>query len=173
MQNRAALNRNIGWSERFQTRTQASSQAGLLILAIVGFLHLSLRVSDLDRSRRFYCDALGCEVGEERTFEGPAANAPAAGAVGPVRSVVVTRDGFRIELFELDAARPADAAASAEAGPVHLVFTVDDLESTLHSLRDRGVAVMEETRTRFARGVGSCFVRDPDGLPIQLYQRVG
>lgn len=142
-------------------------------MAIIGFLHLSLRVSDLERSRRFYADALGCEVEAEQAFEGPAANAPVAGAAGRVRSLVVARDGFRIELFELDAPRPADDTASAGPGAVHhLVFAVDDLESTLHSLRDRGVVVMEETRTCFARGVGSCFVRDPDGLPIQLYQGV-
>jgi catechol 2,3-dioxygenase-like lactoylglutathione lyase family enzyme len=85
---------------------------------------------------------------------------------------MVSRDGFTIELYELDAPRPEAAATTAATDAAHLVFAVDDLESTLHSLRDHGAVVIEETRTRFAIGVASCFVRDPDGLAIQLYQRV-
>jgi hypothetical protein len=119
-----------------------------MILAIVGFLQLSLCVRDLER---------------------PASAPSATLASSSGRAVVVSRDGLRIELFELDAARPA-APQVADPSPLHLVFAVDDLDSTLHSLRDRGVEVLEETRTRFAPGVVACFVRDPDGLPIQLYQ---
>ena len=89
------------------------------------------------------------------------------------RAATVNRDGLEIELLELDAPRPAadSAAANADPGPVHLVFAVDDLESTLQSLRDRGAGVIEESRICLAQGVASCFVLDPDGLPIQLYQQ--
>jgi catechol 2,3-dioxygenase-like lactoylglutathione lyase family enzyme len=146
---------------------------------IVGFLQLSLCVRDLERSLRFYAEALGCEVGKTQSFAGaatatdgrsePVPPRPTIGAGETGRAVVVTRDGLRIELFELDAARPF-ARNDETPLPLHLVFAVDDLESTLHSLRDRGVPVLEETRTRLAVGVVSCFVADPDGLPIQLYQ---
>jgi catechol 2,3-dioxygenase-like lactoylglutathione lyase family enzyme len=144
-----------------------------VILAVVGFLQLSLCVRDLERSRRFYGDALGCETEPMQSFARPGGTSgdadPTTSSEGG-RAVVVSRDGLRIELFELDAARPVEPFASQASSPLHLVFTVDDLDSTLHSLRDRGVEVLEETRTRFAPGVVTCFVRDPDGLPIQLYQ---
>ncbi len=47
---------------------------------------------------------------------------------------------------------------------------VDDLATTLHSLRDRGATVLEETAVEPAPGVASCLVLDPDGFPIELYQ---
>lgn len=144
-----------------------------MTLAVTGFLQLSLCVRDLERSRRFYGDALGCAVEPERSFAnavtdaGPGDATTSSGPGG--RAVVVSRDGLRIELFQLDAPRPA-GPTDETAPPLHLVFAVDDLESTLHSLRDRGVELLEETRSRYAPGVVSCFVRDPDGLPIQLFQ---
>jgi catechol 2,3-dioxygenase-like lactoylglutathione lyase family enzyme len=142
-------------------------------VAIVGFLHISLRVSDLDRSCRFYQEVLACEVGRVRLLESPAASGPVLREGARGRAADVSRDGLEIELIELDASRPAAASAAADAdpGPVHLVFAVDDLESTLQSARDRGAVVIEESRICLARGVASCFVRDPDGLPIQLYQQ--
>ena len=85
------------------------------------------------------------------------------------RAATVARDGVAIELVELDAPRP-DVASDLGRSPVRLVFAVDDLASSLQSLRDRGVDVLEESRMCFAQGVVSCFVRDPDGLLIQLYQ---
>ena len=138
-------------------------------MAIVAFLHISLRVSDLERSCRFYGDALGCEIGPVRDFEGPATAAPLLHEGARARAATVDRDGVAIELVELDAPRP-DVAPDLGRSPVRLVFAVDDLASSLQSLRDRGVDVIEESRMCFAQGVASCLVRDPDGLLIQLYQ---
>src|SRR6185369_8367342 len=67
---------------------------------------------------------------------------------------------------------PAGATAY-ETGPglSHLTFAVDDLRSTLHSLRDRGVRILDESLVEQASGVATCLVEDPDGLRVLLYER--
>ena len=51
-----------------------------------------------------------------------------------------------------------------------MASAVDDLASTLHSLRDRSVTVEDRTLVDEAPGVRSCVVRDPDGLAVLLCQ---
>lgn len=137
-------------------------------MAIAGFLQLSLCVRDLDRAARFYGEVLGLTIGPVRRLAGPAAGRSLGLAWAEGRSVVAEREGLRIDLFQLDAPRPELPPPS---GALHLVFAVDDLDATLHSLRDRGVAIRDESRAHLAPGVASCFVTDPDGLLIELYQQ--
>lgn len=135
-------------------------------MAIVGFRQLSLCVRDLERSCRFYAEVLGFEPGAVRPVEGSAVARSLGLASARGRSVVLVRSELTIELLQLD--NPPVAETSWI--PHHLVFSVDDLEATLQSLRDRGVELLEATRVVIAPGVASCLVCDPDGLRIELYQ---
>jgi catechol 2,3-dioxygenase-like lactoylglutathione lyase family enzyme len=137
-------------------------------LAIVGFRQLSLCVQDLEAACRFYADGLGFELGAVRHVAGPAAGGALGLAKGAGRAVLGERDALRIELFQPDP--PAPVRGTGGAGD-HLVFEVDDLPATLQSLRDRGVKIAEDTRLALAPGVASCFVMDPDGRRIELYQQ--
>jgi catechol 2,3-dioxygenase-like lactoylglutathione lyase family enzyme len=69
-----------------------------------------------------------------------------------------------------EASLPPASTPSLRAGFAHLTFAVDDLPSTLQSLRDRGVTVLRETLSDLGPGVSGCMILDPDALPIELYQ---
>lgn len=134
---------------------------------VIGMLHVALTVSDLAAALAFYRDLLGFRLVARLDLRG-AERARALGVAGDaVSSVLLERDGFRLELV----AAPAGTGAGRGPGrPSHLALLVDDLATTLHSLRDRGVTVLEETAVEAAPGVASCLVLDPDGFPIELYQ---
>ncbi|MEW6269746.1 MAG: VOC family protein [Thermodesulfobacteriota bacterium] len=136
-------------------------------MAIIGMLHVALGVTDMSRSLAFYRDVLGFAVVGEVAFAGDA-SARSLGVDAALRGVLLERDGFRLELLQR---LGGDAGEPGAAGTLsHLALAVDDLGSTLHSLRDRDVEVQSETLAEHAPGVASCLVHDPDGLPIVLYQ---
>jgi catechol 2,3-dioxygenase-like lactoylglutathione lyase family enzyme len=147
-------------------------------MAIVQLLQVSLCVRDLDRAVRFYRDLLGCRATADLAFEGAAPAASLGLRAGGFRSVLLERDGMRLELIAFSesagATEPGDVQSSIAPncpGLSHVTFVVDDLQATLQSLRDRGVAVREETFVEQAGGVATCLVRDPEGLLVLLYQR--
>lgn len=141
-------------------------------MAIVRMLHVALCVSDLDRSLAFYRDLLDFAVVGGADHGGDAAR----DTLGLTRddagftSAVLGRDGVRLELVCFAGAPPiAEPRPADRVGLSHLAFAVDDLDSTVHSLRDRGLEVDAPPR-RQAPGVASCLARDPDGNLIVLYQ---
>lgn len=134
-------------------------------MAIVRMLHVALGVSDLERALGFYRDALGFAVVGEEVVDAARAGLVLGAGEHALDTVLLRREGFLLQL--LHRTGPAPQASPLVA---HLALAVDDLSSTLHSLRDRGVTVEERTLTDHAPGVRSCVVRDPDGLAILLCQ---
>lgn len=57
------------------------------------------------------------------------------------------------------------------AGLRHLAFAVDDLDSCIEALTVAGVAV-EDVRIDEFTGARFTFFKDPDGLPLELYEAV-
>lgn len=134
-------------------------------MAIVRMLHVALGVSDLERALGFYRDALGFAVVGEEAVDGARAGRVLGADEHAFDTVLLRREGFLLQLLQRTG--PAPQASPLVA---HLALAVDDLSSTLHSLRDRGVTIEERTLTDHAPGVRSCVVRDPDGLAILLCQ---
>jgi glyoxylase I family protein len=121
--------------------------------------HIAIICSDYARSKRFYVETLGLEViqeiyrAERRSF----------------KLDLKLGEMYQIELFSFP--HPPERVSSPEAcGLRHIAFVVDDVQETARELMAKGVDVErvrvdEHTNKRFA------FFRDPDNLPIEIYEK--
>jgi len=120
-------------------------------ITIQGLDHVVLRVADLDRAVRFYCDALGCT--EERRLE----------SIG----LVQLRAGA--SLIDLV---PAEGVPEVAGGNMdHFCLRIEPFdEAAIRShLATHGVEAGEVARRYGAEGHGpSLYLRDPDGNTVEL-----
>ena len=126
---------------------------------ILGLDHVVLRVSDMSRMVRFYCEVLGCRIEREREELG----------------LVQLRAGQSlIDLIEVEGelGRKGGAAPGKEGRNMdHVCLRVEPFDSgaiAAHLLA-HGV-VPGETATRYgAEGPGlSVYINDPDGNTVEL-----
>ena len=123
--------------------------------------HVALRVRSLAVSVPFYTDALGLR---EVARLDPAAQAIVGGEMAFLSFGSNHHD---VALLESPQLRPADPQC---AGLVHIALRIGDNIDTLRAvrdhLRDKGVAL---THGRDHEVSQSLYLRDPDGLLIELY----
>ncbi len=121
--------------------------------------HVALICSDYERSKAFYTQILGLEIVREVNREERRSN----------KLDLQLPDGTQIELFSFP--DPPRRPSYPEAcGLRHLAFEVANLDDSIKELRGKGVEpepvrVDEHTGKRFT------FFKDPDGLPLELYER--
>ncbi|WP_269518367.1 SMU1112c/YaeR family gloxylase I-like metalloprotein [Alteromonas sp. BMJM2] len=123
-----------------------------------GFHHVAIICSDYLLSKHFYTEILGFSVIAENYRE----------ARDSYKCDLALADGSQIELFSFPSAPTRPSRPEAQ-GLRHLAFKVDDLDAAIRKLTDKGVEcepirVDEYTDKRFT------FFRDPDGLPLELYE---
>ncbi|WP_431259322.1 SMU1112c/YaeR family gloxylase I-like metalloprotein [Roseateles chitinivorans] len=121
--------------------------------------HTAIICADYARSRRFYTEVLGLRVIAETYRE----------ARRSYKLDLALPDGSQIELFSFPDAPPRPSYPEAQ-GLRHLAFEVDDVESGKRALEARGIAV-EPVRVDDLTGKRFTFFADPDGLPLELYER--
>jgi glyoxylase I family protein len=120
--------------------------------------HVAVICSDYAVSKRFYTDVLGLAVIRE-VYRAER---------GSYKLDLALPDGTQIELFSFP--DPPRRPNGPEAqGLRHLAFAVDDLDATVRDLESKGVAVEpirvdEHTDRRYT------FFKDPDDLPLELYE---
>jgi catechol 2,3-dioxygenase-like lactoylglutathione lyase family enzyme len=138
------------------------------------FSHLALSVTDLERSRAFYCGALGFTAGDEYRSSGPRMakllEAPASGFAG----CFLRRGDTLLELLCWAEGTPADSPRrEQEHGFAHVSFAVDDIDAAAAAIERHGGAL----RTRLDHSFGNrpeeprttiVFCTDPDGNRIEL-----
>jgi glyoxylase I family protein len=145
-------------------------------MAIQGFSHVGVCVSDLDRSTRFYVDVLGFS----ELFTMPMGDEVAATmeVEPPIRfeSRLLQRDDVRIELLHWQ-----DPAASGDGerrpmdrfGLTHLCFRVEDVEDLVEAAVAAGGTVHRQTHSVLeGQGVDGAavellYLTDPDGTRIE------
>lgn len=136
--------------------------------------HIGVCVSDLERSLRFYCDVLGFAVSStvpEVNVEGEPTDTLLRLRDVKLRAVYVERDGFRLELLHYAAPRSPEKAPARtmnDLGFTHLSVQVPDVEAALAKLAELGVAIDRDTVIAVGGLTVAAFVRDPDGLGIEL-----
>jgi catechol 2,3-dioxygenase-like lactoylglutathione lyase family enzyme len=118
--------------------------------------HLLVLTDDLEASRRFYCDALGLDVGERPPLEFPGYWLYLGGV--PCLHLA-ERDGFEQHARSIGLA--------AHAGTIdHVAFTGSDYEELTAKLADVGI---EATANTVPGGsLRQLFVTDPNGLRVEL-----
>jgi catechol 2,3-dioxygenase-like lactoylglutathione lyase family enzyme len=146
-------------------------------VGVNGVHHTCYTVSDLDRTLVFYRDRLGCEVIATQEKEGGYLAAIVGYPDAHVRMAHLRVPGSDhvIELFEYLA--PAGDRADVEprnVGASHLCFLVDDLPALYDRLCEEGVdsfvSPPVEVDTGINRGGWALYVRDPDGISVELFQ---
>lgn len=120
--------------------------------------HVAVIASDYPRSRRFYVEVLGLPVIAE-VFRA---------ARGSWKCDLQVGAG-QIELFSFPDPPPRPSRPEA-CGLRHLAFTVERLDPVIDRLEQAGVTV-EPVRVDEYTGCRFTFFADPDGLPLELYER--
>ena len=121
--------------------------------------HVAIICSDYARSKQFYTQVLGLTVIAEHYRR----------ERDSWKLDLAMPNGNQIELFSFPhpPARPSRPEAQ---GLRHMAFVVDNVAAFADYLMQQGVAV-EPIRIDEFTGKPFTFFQDPDGLPLELYQR--
>jgi len=121
--------------------------------------HVAIICSDYERSKRFYTHVLGLEIVAEVFRQ----------ERNSYKLDLRLPDGTQIELFSFP--NPPKRLSYPEAcGLRHLAFEVANVEEAVEELTKQGV-VVEKVRVDEYTGKRFTFLADPDGLPLELYER--
>lgn len=116
------------------------------------FYHNNINVSDLEKSVKFYEEALGLTVLREK-------NAEDGGF-----KLVFMGDKTTSHLLELTWLRDMDRPYDLGDNESHLAMKVDDLEAALARHKEMGCVCFENTE------MGVYFINDPDGYWTEICQ---
>jgi lactoylglutathione lyase len=118
------------------------------------YLHTMVRVTDIDASLRFYCDALGLkELSRKESQQ------------GRFTLVFLAAPGDESAQVELTYNWDPEAYAGGRNFG-HLAYEVDDIYATCQHLVDHGVVI-----NRPPRDGKMAFVRSPDNISVELLQK--
>jgi len=120
--------------------------------------HVAVICSDYAASKRFYVEVLGLRVIGETYRE----------SRGSYKLDLAVNDTYVIELFSFPNPPPRPTQPEAR-GLRHLAFEVEDVLQARQGLEMAGIPV-EPIRVDETTGKSFTFLRDPDDLPIELYQ---
>jgi catechol 2,3-dioxygenase-like lactoylglutathione lyase family enzyme len=138
--------------------------------------HVSIVVEDLAAATAFFVE-LGLRLQGETSVEGEWADR-VVGLEGVRAQIAMleTPDGHgRVELakFHAPSGGGGDRHAPANApGIRHLAFQVDDIDAVIAALRTGGAQLVGEVE-RYGDSYRLCYVRGPEGIIVELAERIG
>lgn len=121
--------------------------------------HVAIICSDYERSKKFYVETLGLKVVQE-TYQEARKSYKLDLAVG---------DSYQIELFAFPDA-PLRVNYPEARGLRHIAFEVDDVLATIEELQQKGI-ITEPIRVDGVTHKKFTFFKDPDDLPIEIYEK--
>ncbi|GAB4196336.1 MAG: VOC family protein [Thermoflexibacter sp.] len=121
--------------------------------------HVAIICSDYMKSKHFYTEILGLAIINE-TYRADRQSYKLDLALG---------ENYQIELFSFP--NPPLRVSQPEArGLRHLAFEVENLENVIQILDKKGI-ITEPIRIDELTGKRFTFFADPDGLPLELYEK--
>lgn len=129
--------------------------------------HVGHCVTDLERSKRFYVEALGFELLNEITLpDSPSDKLLRIPPPVGLRAAYLHKDGLVLELMTFDrSGNPqAEERVVNQPGLTHLAFSVDDIDEVTSRVVALGGEVLSETNIGAA-----VHFRDPDGQLMELF----
>jgi glyoxylase I family protein len=127
-------------------------------IRLKGVHHIAIICSDYGRSKKFYTEVLGLEITREVYRE----------ERDSYKLDLSLEGRYVIELFSFPSPPPRPSAPES-CGLRHLAFRVDDVEASAAMLKEHGVDA-EPVRVDPHTGKKFTFFRDPDGLPLEIYE---
>lgn len=124
----------------------------------LGFHHIAIICSDYLKSKHFYTEILGAEIIAE-TYRVERQS---------YKLDLRFADGSQIELFSFPVTPPRFTTPET-CGLRHLAFRVENIEQAVSYLKKFAI-VCEPIRIDELTGKRFTFFRDPDGLPLELYE---
>lgn len=119
--------------------------------------HIAIICSDYERSKHFYTNILGLRIlheqyrSERKSYK-----------------LDLQAEDMQIELFSFE--QPPKRPSEPEAcGLRHLAFAVENIDAAIAYLESHDIAV-EPVRLDPITGKRFTFFRDPDDLPLELYE---
>ena len=137
-------------------------------MSVLGWSHVGVCCSDLERSTRFYEQVLGFE--QVFTME---MSVPETMEVdGTFLSRMLRRGDMRLELLQW-LSEPAEGDGSRRSmlglGLTHLAFRVESYDEVFAAVEANGGTVHRQTLSSVADGaVQLVYVTDPDGVRLEL-----
>ena len=126
-------------------------------MAVKKLLHTRYRVNDIERSVKFYQDALGLTVSRRRTSPRGA----------QLVFLATPNSDEEIELCQM----PAGAEpVKVQSDLTHLAFEVDDLAAFAVTLKGKGYE-LSDGPTATSSGSVIAFIDAPEGYEVELIQR--
>ncbi|HLA55592.1 MAG TPA: VOC family protein [Flavobacterium sp.] len=121
--------------------------------------HIAIICSDYQKSKVFYTEVLGLEIMCE-TYRAERQS---------YKLDLALNGHYVVELFSFPNP-PKRVSRPEAAGLRHLAFEVDDVEMVVDLLEKQGVTA-EKVRVDEFTGKRFTFIADPDGLPIEFYEK--
>ena len=128
---------------------------------LLGLEHIGMTCSNVDRTMAFYCDLLGLKLALRKTNPG-----------GEVVFLDTGAGMLEIACPVADISRSRDVPPH-EAGMRHVTFAFDNVDAIVARLAAAGIETFEGPRPAYFNEMLKrvAFVRDPDGVIVELIQR--
>jgi lactoylglutathione lyase len=124
----------------------------------VSLIHTCYRITDIDRSVRFY-EALGFQEMGRHPIRDEAINVFMGLPEDGEEPRLELTYNFGVDSYELGTAYG------------HIAITTEQLDDTLARLKEQGIEPERPPYTLSDGGSRLCFVRDPDGYRIEILER--
>jgi predicted enzyme related to lactoylglutathione lyase len=138
------------------------------------FSHSGICVTDIERSMRFYADAVGFAPAENYALHDHSSWLDIVNELPGVRlraQMARSPEGNTIELLKMDQPAcfgPRERRPMNQYGLTHFAFYVDDIDEVAEQVVRGGGRIWPATRARFESGIEILYCTDPNGVRVEL-----